>query len=79
MYGFDPKDFYLFEEAKTAGYYISHKEVKPIQVMVMDDLLGSILEQDIELRFTPTLSAVRNAVINSTLDFSIIRFSKAVE
>ncbi len=79
VYGFDPKDFNLFEEAKTAGYYISHKEVKPVQVEVIDDLLGRLLEQPIELRFTPTLGLIRNAVIQSTLDFSIIRYSNATK
>ncbi len=78
VYEFDPEGFKRFEEAKTAGYYISHREVKPVRVAVMDDLLGCILAQGIELRFTPSLGTVRNAVIHSTLDFSIIRYANAV-
>jgi len=78
VYEFDPEGFELFEEAKTAGYFISHREVKPVRVKVMDDLLGSILSQGIELRFTPSLRTVRNAVVNSTLEFSVIRYSNAV-
>jgi hypothetical protein len=78
VYGFEPKDFYIFEGAKTAGYYISHKEVKPLQVEVMDNLLERILEQEIELRFTPKLGLIRNSIIQSTLDFSIIRYSNAI-
>ncbi|GGH27269.1 hypothetical protein GCM10008013_28610 [Paenibacillus segetis] len=79
VYVFAPEDFHWFEEAKTAGYYISHKEVKPLRVEVIDDLLGSMMEQDIELRFTPNLSLIKEAVINSSLDFSIIRYANAVK
>lgn len=59
------------------GYYISHQEIVPCKVERMDDLVGHILSQNIELRFTPNLYPIRNKVISSTVDFSIIRFRNA--
>lgn len=77
VYSFPDKPFEYFEEAKTAGYYISQHTVRPAKVEVIDDLMGKLLRENIELRFTPNLQLIRNAVISSTLDFSIIRFSHA--
>ena len=76
-YSFHDETFELFEEAKTAGYYISHHEVKPVKVERVDDLMGKLLAYNIELRFTPNLYPIRNKVISSTVDFSIIRFRNA--
>lgn len=67
----------MFEEAKTAGYYISHQEIVPSKVERIDDVIGQLLSRNIELRFTPNLYPIRNKVISSTLDFSIIRFRNA--
>lgn len=76
-YSFGEESFALFEEAKTAGYYISHQEITPIKVECVGDLLGKLLSHNIELRFTPDLYPIRNKVISSTVDFSVIRFSNA--
>ncbi|CAM4418028.1 hypothetical protein L1N85_26015 [Paenibacillus alkaliterrae] len=77
MYTFPDETFKLFEEAKTAGYYISHHEITPIKVEQVEDLIGKLVSENIELRFTPDLYPIRNKVVASTLDFSIIRFSNA--
>jgi hypothetical protein len=77
MYSFLEETFELFEEAKTAGYYISHHEITPVKVERVGDLIGKLLSHNIELRFTPDLYPIRNKVITSTVDFSIIRFSNA--
>ncbi|MNE69387.1 hypothetical protein D3C80_1651070 [compost metagenome] len=76
-YSFAEESFELLEEAKTAGYYISRDEITPIKTEPVDDLLGNIVAQNVELRFTPDLHRVRDRVIASTLDFSIIRFRNA--
>lgn len=77
VYTFAEDSFELFEEAKTAGYYISHHEVNPLKVELVGDLLDKIIEHKVELRFTPNLHPIRDRVISSSLDFSIIRFSNA--
>lgn len=77
VYTFPAEPFELFEEAKTAGYYISHQEIVPLKVELVGDLIEKILSENIELRFTPNLYPIRNSVISSSVDFSIIRFSNA--
>ncbi|MGM0883053.1 MAG: DUF6886 family protein [Bacillota bacterium] len=77
VYTFAEDGFELFEEAKTAGYYISKQEITPIKVELVGDLLGKILAEKVELRFTPDLYPIRDKVISSSLDFSIIRFRNA--
>lgn len=77
IYSFCPESFELFEEAKTAGYYISFEEVKPLKIVPAGDSLEKITKEKVELRFTPSLYPIRNRVLASSLDFSIIRFRNA--
>lgn len=77
VYSFSEETFKKFDEAKTAGYFVSYKEVVPIKVEPVGDLLERILNEEVELRFTPDLYPIRNQVIASTVDFSIIRFRNA--
>ncbi|TWJ04691.1 hypothetical protein JN11_00412 [Mucilaginibacter frigoritolerans] len=74
-YAFLPDPFILLDEC--AGYYISHKPVEPIKVKVVNDLIGELLQRNIELRFTPDLTALADAVSKSTLGFSLIRMRNA--
>jgi hypothetical protein len=74
-YEFDPKGFILVDE--VAGYWISRKAVIPIAETKIEDILTALLEHDVELRIMPSLWKLREAVINSTLGYSIIRMNKA--
>lgn len=74
-YEFNPTDFILDDE--SAGYYVTEKPQKPISVNVIDDILNELLKYDVELRIMPSLWKIREEVIKSTLDFSIIRMNKA--
>jgi hypothetical protein len=56
-----------------AGYYISEQPVTPLSMRVIDDLLGELASHNVELRITPSLWPLRDAVLNSTLQFSFIR------
>ncbi|EHQ28797.1 DUF6886 family protein [Mucilaginibacter paludis] len=62
---------------KTAGYYVSYAEVKPIEVTVIDNLLQRLLSLDIELRFMPDIKPLAEAVAKSELNFSLIRMRNA--
>lgn len=75
-YSFDEADFELYEA--NAGYYTATKEVKPVSVERMDDLLQWIVNAGVELRVTPSLQQLRDAVIGSTVNFSMIRMRNAI-
>ncbi|ALC80654.1 MULTISPECIES: DUF6886 family protein [Bacillus] len=77
QYSFEPAPFTLFEEAKTAGYYIAETTVAPIATECIPNGLEQIAQAGIEIRVTPHLQLIRDQVISSTLDFSIIRFRNA--
>ena len=60
-----------------AAYYVSRQPVRPLAVHRMDDLLGELARRDVELRLTPTLWPLRDAVLASSLAFSFIRLGNA--
>jgi hypothetical protein len=62
---------------KIAGYYISRKSVVPVSETKIDNIMVALLEHDVELRIMPSLWKLREAVINSTLQYSIIRMNNA--
>lgn len=74
-YEFNPKDF--ISEDESAGYYVTDKPQKPISVTTIDNIINELLKYDIELRIMPSLWKIREEVIKSTLDFSIIRMQNA--
>ena len=61
----------------VAAYYVSREAVRPLAVRRVDDLLGELLRRDVELRLTPSLWPLRDAVLASSLPFSFIRMSNA--
>ncbi len=75
QYEFDSEGFTLLDE--VAGYWISRKPVVPTDEAKIDDILTALLKHDVELRIMPSLWKLREAVIKSTLQFSIIRMHKA--
>jgi hypothetical protein len=67
-----------FELADTsAGYWIARTAVAPSGVIEISDTLGEMLTRDVELRLLPNLWLLHDAVVASTLDFSIIRMRNA--
>ncbi len=75
QYEFDSEDFTLVDE--VAGYWISRQPVIPVAETKIDNILAALLKHDVELRIMSSLWKLREAVINSTLQFSIIRMHKA--
>ncbi len=63
---------------KGAGYYISREPVVPLSVRKIDDVVNELTQHDIELRIMPSLWKLRDAVVASTLQFSLIRMRNAV-
>lgn len=74
-YHLPPATFTLHDA--SAGYYISTSVVTPLGVEPVGDLLTCLTAANIEVRITPSLHPLYDAVTASTLAFSIIRFRNA--
>src|SRR5262245_46850463 len=74
-YHLPPETFECIDEC--AGYFVSRQLVVPTQVRVVDDLLAAVLGRGVELRFLPDLWPLRDAVVSSTLRYSLIRMRNA--
>ncbi len=67
------------EHDREAGYWVSAAPVTPLQIEPLGDLLDALLAQGVELRFTPALGPLQQAVAASSLNFSMIRLRKRPE
>ena len=74
-YEFAPANFTLLDEC--AGYYMSYQAEKPVGVRIITDIMAELLSRNVEVRFTPSLINIAEAVSQSTLNFSIIRMRNA--
>jgi hypothetical protein len=75
-YHLSPDTFECTDEC--AGYFVSRAPVVPTRVEVFDDLLSELLRRDVELRIVSNLWPLRDAVVTSTLQFSMIRMRNAL-
>lgn len=62
---------------RCAGYWVSRAAVVPFGRTVVTDCLAAILERGAELRVMPSLWALHDSVVASTLEFSCIRMRNA--
>jgi hypothetical protein len=62
---------------ECAGYFVSRTAVRPVRVQVIDDPITALLKRGVEFRVQSSLWALRDAVVASTLAFSIIRWRNA--
>jgi hypothetical protein len=62
---------------ECAGYFVSRVPVAPTSAEVIDDLIAELVKRNVELRILPTLWPLRDAVVASSLQFSIIRMRNA--
>jgi len=74
-YEFAVDNFNLIDEC--AGYYVSYEQVIPLSVTPVSDIITELLNHNAELRFTPSLSKLADAVLKSSLNFSLIRMRNA--
>jgi hypothetical protein len=75
-YSLSAETFKIMDEG--AGYFISHESITPIKVEPLGDLVQSLLDVNVELRFTPSLKPLRDKLPPSTLHFSMIRLRNAI-
>jgi hypothetical protein len=74
-YHLPPDTFECLDQ--TAGYFISRTPVVPAVMEVFDDPEAELQRRGVELRILPDLWPLRDAVVESTLEFSIIRMRNA--
>lgn len=60
-----------------AGYHVSRLAVVPTAVTALTDLVGALRERHVELRVLEDLWHLHDAVIASSLEYSIIRMRNA--
>lgn len=75
MYHLPVETFQCFDP--IAGYYVSREAVQPLSVEPVGDLLSRLVAANIELRITPSLQKLRQALVSSTVPFSMIRMRNA--
>ena len=63
---------------ECAGYFVSREPVVPAYVEVFEDPIAELLKRGVELRFMPSLWPLRDAVVASSLQFSLIRMRNAL-
>ena len=67
-----------FELADTsAGYHISRHAIMPTNVREIRNPVAEIMQRKCEIRFVPNLWSIRDGIVQSTLDYSIIRMRNA--
>lgn len=74
-YTFDAADFEPWAEAD--GQYIANDVVYPVEVDVIDDLIGAHCAAGVELRLTPRLGVLMDEMLASGLPFSFVRIRDA--
>jgi hypothetical protein len=75
-YEFDPSGFSL--RNREAGYWVAQTEVEPISITAVGDLLARHVEARIEFRVVANLWPLIDAVVESGLEFSLIRKANAL-
>lgn len=63
---------------ESAGYWVSEHEFLPLEIEPIRDLMAALVDAGVELRIMPSLVSLRDAVIESTVNFDIIRWRNAV-
>ncbi|MCC7007686.1 MAG: hypothetical protein IT184_02610 [Acidobacteria bacterium] len=75
-YHLPPETFECIDEC--AGYFVGRVPVEPARVDVFDDLLAELRQRGVELRVASKLWSLRDAVVASSLQFSVIRMRNAL-
>ncbi|MBL8773051.1 MAG: hypothetical protein JNK30_16840 [Phenylobacterium sp.] len=75
LYELPPETF--VEADAEAGYWISREAVEPLGVSAVDDVLAALARSGAEVRIVQDVWPLRDAVVGSSLRFSIIRYRNA--
>ncbi|MCB9419774.1 MAG: hypothetical protein H6667_08215 [Ardenticatenaceae bacterium] len=75
LYTLPADTFTVWDEG--AGYYISRQPVTPPARRTIDNMLLELAHHDVEVRILPSLWPLWDAVVNSSLQYSMIRMRNA--
>lgn len=75
VYALPSHTFALADAA--AGHYVSRQPVTPMSMRAIDSPLTHLVQRNVELRVMPSLWELREAVVASSLAFSITRMRNA--
>jgi len=75
-YHFSPDTFDCLDEC--AGYFVSRVPVVPLHVEPLDDPVAELGKRGVSLRLESNLWPLRDAVVASSLQFSMIRMRNAL-
>jgi hypothetical protein len=75
-YHLPPETFQLLDPC--AGYHVSRVAVAPVHIDVLDDLRAELRGRGVELRVVANLWPLRDAIVASSLQFSMIRMRNAL-
>jgi uncharacterized protein DUF6886 len=76
VYHLPPDAFEQLDEA--AGYFGARIPVTPARVDVVDDAIAALLRHGVEIRILRDLWPLHDAIVASTLQFSMIRMRNAL-
>jgi hypothetical protein len=62
---------------RCAGYFVSRATVAPAGMRIIDNCVNELIERGVEVRLMASLWHLHDAVVASTLQFSIIRMRNA--
>jgi hypothetical protein len=74
-YRLPPHTFACIDEC--AGYFVSREPVTPVRVESIEDPLAALLHRGVDVRVMRSLWFLHDAVITSSLQFSMIRMRNA--
>ena len=77
LYRYEMPDATFEPRRDRSGHWVSRSPVVPIAVETMTDLLGALILAGVELRVTPSLIALWNSIIRSSMQFSGTRLRYA--
>jgi len=77
IYSLPAQTFELFDA--SAGYWLSREKAKPQGTKVLRSALLEIPRRGAEVRVLERLWPLHEAVVNSTLEFSMIRMRNALK
>ena len=59
------------------GYFVTKQPVRPLDVEPVGDVLARLRDAGVELRLTPSLWPLHDALLDSTLQFAMLRMKNA--
>jgi len=75
LYELPSESFELHDEG--AGYYVSYKTIKPVNIFVTANLKVELENRNAELRVVPSIKRLAKEISDSSLQFSTIRMKNA--